>query len=182
MRIAVSGTHCTGKSTLIDEFLRAHSDFAHEPEPYAVLADELGEEFSADPCVEDFLRQLEFNIERLKHYSRDQHVIFERCPIDFLAYLHTLDSRSVETVLGPISEALQNLDLIVYLPLDEMIKATDEEFPKLRKAVDRRLGAIYREDEFEIVGATDVAIVEACGSTPQRLLIVETAMKFNSGR
>ena len=26
MRIAISGTHCVGKSTLIDEFLRAHTD------------------------------------------------------------------------------------------------------------------------------------------------------------
>ena len=63
MRIAVSGTHCTGKSTLIDEFLRVHPDFVHEPEPYTVLVEELGEEFSAEPCVEDFQRQLEFNID-----------------------------------------------------------------------------------------------------------------------
>jgi len=40
MRIAVSGTHGTGKSTLIDEFLGAHPDFVHEPEPYAVMVDD----------------------------------------------------------------------------------------------------------------------------------------------
>jgi hypothetical protein len=68
MRIAVSGTHGTGKSTLIDEFLGAHPDFVHEPEPYAVMVDDFGEEFSAEPCVEDFRRQLEFNIERLRQH------------------------------------------------------------------------------------------------------------------
>jgi len=55
MRIAVSGTHGVGKSTLIEEFLRAHPDFVHEPEPYVVLVEDYGEEFSAEPCPEDFL-------------------------------------------------------------------------------------------------------------------------------
>ena len=40
MRVAISGTHCCGKSTLIDEFLSAHPDFAHEPEPYTVLQED----------------------------------------------------------------------------------------------------------------------------------------------
>jgi hypothetical protein len=159
MRIAVSGTHCTGKSTLIDEFLRVHPDFIHEPEPYALMVEELGEEFSAEPCVEDFERQLEFNIERLKQHERGERVIYERCPIDFLAYIECLSPQttSVEEVL----ESMQRLDLIVYLPIENTIET--EEFPKLRKAVDRRLNAIYNEDDLGIISATNLKIVEASG-------------------
>ena len=47
MRVAVSGTHCCGKSTLIDAFLLTHSDFAHEPEPYTALTEDYGEVFAA---------------------------------------------------------------------------------------------------------------------------------------
>lgn len=175
MRIAVSGSHCTGKSTLIDEFLRVHPDFVHEPEPYTILVDEFGEEFAAEPCVDDFLRQLEFNIERLKQHVRGKRVIYERCPIDFLAYIDALDAKSAAPVIGQISHAIQDLELIVYLPLDNDIGG-DSEFPKLRKAVDRRLGAIYGEDEFGIIGSANVVVVEARGSTQQRLRTVEAAL------
>ena len=46
MRIAVSGTHCSGKSTLINEFLAAHPEFTYEPEPFVTMVEEYGEEFS----------------------------------------------------------------------------------------------------------------------------------------
>src|SRR5215207_5873028 len=176
MRIAVSGTHCTGKSTLIDEFLRAHRDFTHEPEPYTVLVEDFGEEFSQEPCVEDFYRQLEFNVDRLRQHARGERVIYERCPIDFLAYIHALDSESIETALTLVSNAIQHLDLIVYLPLDDNDSA-DVEYPKLQKAVDGRLSAIFREDQFGIVSSNDVIVVEASGSTPRRLRILEESMK-----
>jgi hypothetical protein len=33
MRIAVAGTHASGKSTHIADFLATHPEYAHEPEP-----------------------------------------------------------------------------------------------------------------------------------------------------
>ena len=171
MRIAVSGTHHVGKSTLIDEFLRAHPDFTHEPEPYTVMVEDLGEEFSAEPSVEDFQRQLQFNLERLRQHAPAERVIYERCPLDFLAYIDALDPNSVEELLETIAEAMQHLDLIVYLPLDD--NWLDPEMPKLQKAVDRRLGAIFREDAFGVLGSCNARIIEASGSTAQRLRIIE---------
>ena len=177
MRIAVSGTHGAGKSTLIDEFLRRHPEFIHEPEPYTVMVGDLGEEFSAEPCVEDFRRQLEFNIERLSQYGADENVIYERCPVDFVAYIHALDPKSAEELLDSITEAMQQLDLIVYLPFDAT-NATDE-FPKLQRAVDQGLSAIFREDEFGIMSSTNAHVVEAKGPTDQRLRTLENAILTN---
>ena len=172
MRIAVSGTHCVGKSTLIDEFLRAHPDFIHEPEPYTVMVEDLGEEFSAEPCVEDFQRQLQFNIDRLGQHAPGERVIYERCPLDFLAYIDALDRKRAEEVVDPISDALQHLDLIVYLPLDDAW--LDSEYPKLQKAVDRRLSAIYSADDFGVLSSCSPRIIEASGSTAQRLRVIES--------
>ncbi|HEX7830976.1 MAG TPA: hypothetical protein VF787_15075, partial [Thermoanaerobaculia bacterium] len=62
MRIAISGTHGSGKSTLIDDFLHAHRDYAHEPEPYEWLDE------PAEPDAESFYRQLELSVERLRRY------------------------------------------------------------------------------------------------------------------
>src|SRR5262245_49656938 len=128
MRIAVSGTHGVGKSTLIGEFLRLHPEFVHEPEPYAVLVEDYGEEFSAEPCVEDFLRQLEFNLERLGQHAAGEKVIYERCPLDFLAYLSALHADVSPALLERISDAMQQLDLIVYLPLET---DNDVDYPRL---------------------------------------------------
>ncbi|MCA1576717.1 MAG: ATP-binding protein [Acidobacteria bacterium] len=172
MRIAVSGTHHIGKSTLIHEFLRAHPHFIHEPEPYAVMVEDLGEEFSAEPSIEDFQRQLQFNLDRLRQHAPAERVIYERCPLDFLAYIDALDPNSVEELLEPVSDAMQHLDLIVYLPLDNTW--LDSEMPKLQKAVDRRLGAIFREDAFGVLSSGSARIVEASGSPDERLRIIES--------
>jgi len=174
MRIAISGTHGVGKSTLIDEFMRQHTEFVHEPEPYTVMVEDLGEEFSAEPCVEDFRRQLEFNIERLSQHAPGENVIYERCPVDFLAYIHALDPQTVEALVEPVEEAMQYLDLIMYLPLD----GTGEEFPKLQRAVDRRLSSIFRDDEFGSMSSTNAIIVEAEGTTDHRLHTLEKLMNI----
>ena len=175
MRVAVSGTHGVGKSTLIDEFLRRHSEFVHEPEPYTVMVEDLGEEFSAEPSIDDFRRQLEFNIERLSHHAPGENVIYERCPVDFLDYMYALDRKSVEALLEPVSEAMQHLDLIFYLPFDG---TSEQEFPKLQRAVDRRLSSIFRDDEFGIMSSTNAIIVEANGSTDHRLHTLEELMNI----
>ena len=170
MRIAVSGTHGVGKSTLIDEFLRRHPEFTHEPEPYTLMMEDLGEEFSAEPCVEDFRRQLEFNIDRLNQHPPGENVIYERCPVDFLAYIYTLDRQSAETVAESVAEAMQHFDLIVYLPLDTTNAA--DEYPKLQRAMDRRLSTILQEE-------TNTTVVEAVGPTDQRLRTLENAILTN---
>jgi predicted ATPase len=182
MRIAVSGTHCVGKSTLIEEFLRRHTDFAHEPEPYVALVEDYGEEFSAQPNADDFYRQLEFNLERLRQNKQGESVIYERCPIDFLAYILALkdlkmervDDTFVETIVRMVRDGIQHLDLIVLLPLDEGIYT--EENPELRKAMDDRLGSIFSGDEFDIFSAGRVAVVELRGSVSQRLQVLEKAL------
>ena len=166
MRIAVVGTHGVGKSTLIEEFLRAHPEFVHEPEPYTTLIEDFGEEFSAEPCVEDFLRQLGFNLERLGQHAAGADVIYERCPLDFLAYLNALGASNTQKLLDRVSEAMQQLDLIVYVPLDDA--AGTDEFPKLRNAMDGQLS--------ELLTAANVVVVEATGTTAQRLRAMENAL------
>ena len=173
MRIAVSGAHGTGKSTLIDEFLRVHPEFVHEPEPYTVMVEELGEEFSAEPSVDDFLRQLEFNIDRLKQHERGERVIYERCPTDFLAYIKCI-SPTHPLPRSAVLEYMTNLDLIVYLPIDDTIDV--DEFPKLRNRVDRYLCEIYCEIGLGVTRVPNLYIAEATGTVEARLQTLEEAL------
>jgi len=90
MRIAISGTHCCGKTTLIDAFLTTHPEFHHEPEAYEALVVR-GEEFSAEPSADDFVRQLEYCVNRLNEFGPGDDMIIERCPADYIAYLLALE-------------------------------------------------------------------------------------------
>ena len=80
MRIAVSGTHFSGKSTLVEELAAALPGYLAVEEPYFLLMEE-GHEF-------DFELQLERSIELLSGSEPD--VIFDRCPVDMLGYLLVL--------------------------------------------------------------------------------------------
>lgn len=187
MRVAVSGTHCSGKSTLIDQFLLVHTDFTHEPEPYTVLQEEYGEVFAAEPSPEDFYRQLEFNVDQLRRYQSGAQVIFERSPVDFLAYLLALnDVRRgegttwlIEESLGMVRAAIQLLDLIVFLPLNDEdgIVMSDSEDPELRGAVNCRLVGIFNDDDFKLFTSHRPVVLEATGSTAQRLRTLESALE-----
>jgi hypothetical protein len=186
MRVAVSGTHCCGKSTLIDEFLLAHPEFTHEPEPYAVLEEEYGEVFAAEPSQDDFFRQLEFNVDRLRLYKPGERVIFERSPVDFLAYMLALNdlrrgektTRLIEMSLDLLTDAISFLDLIVFLTLDDEdgIVISDSEDAQLRGAVNSRLMDILNDDQFDLFSSHRPLVVQAMGSTAQRLRTLENVL------
>lgn len=168
MRIAVSGTHCSGKSTLVEDFAAAHPDYVLEPEPYEWL-DDAGEE----PGVDEFFRQLEISVERLQAYPPGARVIAERSPLDFVAYLLALgDLRRGERASDVIDSAIElaasgmrHVDLLVVLPGDE-IDAPDDEDPELREAMNERL--------LELVGA-EPRVLELRGSPRERLAMLEQA-------
>lgn len=116
MRIAVSGAHRTGKTTLIEELGRALPACEVLDEPYRLLAEE-GYEFAETPSLEDFELQLERSLECIAGSGED--CLFDRCPADFLAYLVThreSDGFDAGRWLTRVRNAMRRLDLIVFVP------------------------------------------------------------------
>jgi hypothetical protein len=187
MRVAISGTHCTGKSTLIEQFLPAHPDFAYEPEPFEAL----GDAFAAEPGAEEFYQQLEYNTGVLHQYGPGERVIFERSPADFLAYMFALAklgrdksaARLVESSMAMAQEAIPFLDLVVFLPADDWDgDAADSEDPELRTAVDTILEEILVDDKLGWFASSRPLVLRISGTTKQRLEMLEgvlqSAMSF----
>jgi hypothetical protein len=181
MRLAVSGTHGVGKTTLVEDFLAAHSRYGHEPEPYHALA-ELGVAFADEPDAGDYLRQLEHSVATLLARSSEPDVIFDRCPLDFVAYLLAVGGRAaadaVDALLDEVAEAVHTLDLVVYLPLasPDPTGGAGVEQPVLRRRVDRRLAAILHDDTLELLGAGRPRLLELAGSPSARLKVLERAV------
>src|SRR5690606_27711233 len=70
MRVAFSGAHQVGKSTLLEAVAAARPRYAVIVEPYRVLEDE-GHDFSDPPTLDDFERQLERSLELVRDAPPD---------------------------------------------------------------------------------------------------------------
>ncbi len=182
MRVAISGTHCTGKSTLIDEFLLLHPGFAHEPEPFEAL----GENFAAEPGAEEFYQQLEYNVGRLRQYGPGERVIYERSPADFVAYMFGLANlgrdlnaaRLAKNSLRMAEDAIPFLDVVVFLPVNDWDgDAPDSEDLELRSVVDTVLEEILLDDKLGWFALGHPMVLRASGTTAQRLEMLERVIR-----
>lgn len=167
MRIAVSGAHRTGKTTLVEELARALPSSAMVEEPYHQLEEE-GHEFAEMPSLEDFEVQLERSIECL--VDSEGNTIFDRCPADILAYLIThedTDGFDVERWLPRVRKAMRRLDLIVFVPVEhpDRIAISDARERRLRRSVDEELRDIVLGDRWEF----GVETVEVAGPSRERV-------------
>jgi AAA domain len=161
VRIAVSGTHVTGKSTLVAALAERLPHHTIVAEPYEVLA-ERGYEFAHPPSVEDFVVQLKQSVFSLRRRSPNR--IFDRCPLDFLGYIaaspdaHRFD---LEAWREPIAQAMRSLDLVVAVHADPAcdpgIAAEDE---TIRLAVDDALKEIVDGDGFDLCDGVEILVLD----------------------
>ena len=188
MRISISGTHFIGKSTFIDDFLKIHPDYIHEIEPYYQLQEEQNIEFSEDPTLEFLLEQLDYSITRLNDFSNQPNVIFDRCPIDFVAYSMyimkqmgiDLNDSVVSERFPDIKEALENLDLIVFFPIiqEHEVDYIAQEDRAYRKAIDKYFKKIYRDEIYDLFPSYDhPKIIEIGGNRKARIEKLETYLQ-----
>jgi predicted ATPase len=167
MRIAVSGTHFAGKSTLVEELSVALPEYSTVEEPYYLLEEE-GYVFAHPPSVEDFERQLERSLTSLE--ARESNVIFDRCPADFLGYLLShpdAEAFELETWLPRVRAAVETLDLIVFVPIEgrDRIALPRAQDPHFRIQVDEGLSEILLENSLGF----DVEVLQVTGAPRERL-------------
>jgi predicted ATPase len=140
MRIAFSGSHRVGKSTLLGHVAAALPAYATVDEPYYLLEED-GYEQAEDPTVEDFEAQLERSSDALGEDDRD--VLFDRCPADVLAYLQIRagDTSDGDDWIERARQAVQTLDLVVFVPIEEpdRVPLPAHEDLSFRRAVHERL-------------------------------------------
>jgi hypothetical protein len=161
VRIAVSGTHVTGKSTLVTALGERLPHHTVVPEPYEVLAAR-GHEFAHPPEVDDFVIQLKQSLLNLQRRSANR--IFDRCPLDFVGYILARQGTGrfdLNTWREPIARAMQSLDLVIAVHADPVhdpaIAAEDVAF---RLAVDDLLREIVDGDGYDLCGDVDILILD----------------------
>lgn len=187
MRIAVSGTHFMGKSTLVEDFIKKHPDYRHEIEPYYKLQDEQINELSLEPSLDSFIAQLNCSINQLNECTNESNIIFDRCPVDFLAYAMCvlghdfidINDSEVSQNFPEVKASLNHLDLIVFLPIvkEHTIKYTEEN-AVYRNAVDKCFKKIYQDDICDIFPRHNhPVIIEIFGDRTTRLEKLENYIR-----
>jgi len=173
MRIAISGTHFSGKSTLIAALLKQLPNFTSVDEPY-ILLEEQGYVFSNPPSLEDFEEQCAFSIRSIQESG--DNTLFDRCPVDCLAYALALGEVDIESWAQRMEDAIQQLDLIIFLPIEneDRIPIPASEDLELREKVDENLQELLLDDSLGILN--DVAILEVMGSVDKRMRMVKAKL------
>ena len=163
MRIAVSGSHATGKSTLVAELVRRLPDVTAFDEPYHLLESE-GHAFTTPPTASDF--ELLFGrAVSLLAAPEPRAAVFDRCPADYLAYLAALSPAAISPDrTAEAAVALQTLDLVIFVPLERPDRIDMAEVPVLRRRVDR----ILREMLVENAWGFDIPVVTVHGTPEER--------------
>ena len=173
MRIAVTGTHRVGKSTLVEALVDALDGYVAIDEPYRLLEED-GHEIADPPSADDYELQLQRSVEELADEAPN--LIFDRCPVDFIAYLQAIDAApDPDDAADEIREAMTSLDLIVFVSIEDpdRIEVPPFEDLVLRDDVDHRLRALLVNGPF----AFGVRVLEVSGSPDARCAQVVRAVR-----
>lgn len=175
MKVAISGAHRTGKTTLLAELSRFLPGFSTVDEPYYLLEEE-GHEFAEMPSLEDFEIQLERSIETLLKSEGD--CLFDRCPADMLAYLgahEDAEAFDADRWLTKVRQAMWQLDLIVFVPIEEpdRVSVSASDHRRLRRRVDEDLRDIALDDRWSF----GVPAIEVAGPVSARVRQVLAHLK-----
>jgi predicted ATPase len=193
MRIAISGAHSLGKSTLVNDWVQAHPEYIREEEPFRALAAMDYEILFRQECnrLHNGI-QLFYNASRINSYSSPaDNVIFDRCPVDYIAYSQytanhgstDITDQFVKAMECSIRDSLRHLDLLVFIPMSESwpVAMEDDGIRPIdlpyRDEVDAIFKEIYRHRRFDVFPEHDAPrFIELSGSRTDRVHAIEAAL------
>jgi predicted ATPase len=189
MKIAVSGTHCTGKSTYVQDFLKNWKNYSTPEKSYRDYIKEKNLPHSKEGTEESQKIILDALIDQQQAYSKDDNVIFDRCVLDNLAYSSwlNLNGKVSDKFLDEsrilVRETLKMFDVIFYFPITKVspIKLEEDELrdndPVYRQEIDNIFNIFvesFRSGDGRVFPADDTApIIEIFGNREERIKMTE---------
>jgi len=187
MRIAISGSHSLGKSTVVNDWVEKNPHYFREEEPYRALGLYGPYEIlfgNASTKLQNGI-QMYYNISRIHRYADTQdHVIFDRAPVDYIAYSQytanqgttDIDDAFVQSMVPAVRESLDHLDILAFVPKSDEwpvemeadgIRPIDHAY---RNDVDSLFKEIYHEGRFQVLPEKNgPLLIELWGPRHQRL-------------
>ena len=192
MRIAISGTSCQGKSTLVKDFLEQWPSYTTPEKTYRDIIAENNLEHSSKTNKETQRKILDFQIEEQQKYRNGDNVLFDRCPLDNLVYSmwaceqegNDIDEEFVSSCLPLVRESFRNLDIIFFVPItkaapvsivEDGVRDTNQQ---VIEEIDYIFKAVHRDHEHNpktniFVVDDKPAIIEVFGDRRERIEIIK---------
>ena len=160
MRISISGTAHSGKSSLVKSFLYTWKNYKSPEKTYRDLLKEEGLDHSSKTTTDTQERILDFMIDQLQSYDDTSKVIYDRCPLDNIAYSMWCHDKNKEGFtrefiskqITLVRESMRHLDIIFICRYNEQVGKTTEKENELRekdpsyiKEVDNILYSLYQQ-------------------------------------
>ena len=163
MRVGISGTHGTGKTTLAGALCARLPGHVTADEPYYLL-EEQGHAFGFPPSLEDYRALLARSVRSLTSPPLLPGVVFDRTPLDYLAYMSATGADPLdEAGAAELRPAFASLDLLVITPITpetERILPTAE-MPGLRAEMNDALLDLIYDDPLN--AWSDIPVLELSG-------------------
>lgn len=151
MKLSITGTHRVGKTTLAERLSENLTEYEIKQEPFYELQ-ESGVMFSAIPTLDEYIEQLKYSIK--KTYTDQDNLIFDRSPIDLLAYVYALDkTKNIQTLYSEVQNAIEQIDILIFIPVEtpDLIKCAESDLPSLRLQVNDILKEWIWDFNIEII-------------------------------
>jgi predicted ATPase len=160
MRISISGTAHSGKSSLVKSFLYTWKNYKSPEKTYRDLLKEEGLDHSSKTTTDTQERILDFMVDQLQSNDNTSKVIYDRCPLDNIAYSmwchdKNKDGFTREFISKQITlarESMRHLDIIFICRYNEHVGKTTEKENELRekdpsyiKEVDNILYSLHQQ-------------------------------------
>lgn len=134
MRIVISGAHNTGKTTLIKEFLQLWPQYKTPEKTYRDYLSENRLEHSSKTTTETQAGILNFMIEQFEATKKGDKIIFDRGPLDNLAYTMWANAANIEGFTDEFvqwsikitKELLRKIDIVFLVRYDKAYGLTDD--------------------------------------------------------
>jgi len=176
MRVGISGTHGTGKTTLAEALCAHLPGHVLADEPYCLLEEE-GHEFGFPPSAEDYRALAARSVRSMASPPLAPGVVFDRTPLDYLAYLAAigadLPAEAGAATLRPAFATLDLLVITVITPETEQVLPAAE-MAGLRLEMNDALLELLYDDPLD--AWTDTPVLELSGPLDSRLDAVLAAL------
>jgi GTPase SAR1 family protein len=199
MRIGISGSINVGKTTLVNDFLRAWPNYKTPDSSYRDLLKSGNYPHSKNCNKEGQWGILNHMIDEMQKYSKNDNVIFDRNPLDCLVFTlwaaemetSDIDKTFVNKMIPIVKESLKNLDLILFIPITQHspVEIVDngkrETDPQYIGEIDNIFKALVYEYQHSLgktpfFSADDCpAIIEVFGKQEERILLIRQYLDEN---
>jgi predicted ATPase len=136
MRIAISGTACQGKTTLINDIKKEWPSYTIVDSSYRKIIKEKNAAHSKDTTPElqwDILNSMIDDLQ--KNGDKGNKVLFDRCPFDNIVYTIWANARDnekftddfVQKCIPLVRESMRYLDIIFFLPITKVAPVSIEQ-------------------------------------------------------